>query len=154
MKKSFKNIAAFFMSLTMLISCGGVDSSETTEKSEDTPSQVQEMPVEEVVYEPFTIEKLNGTWKAIDAMGYSKEQIIGQVYSFNDSTASFYASYGDGGMENAELSIEGDQVVFTVKKEDPVIGGTTTMTTKYTGGFVGDQLHLIAQSEKITLTKQ
>lgn len=158
MKKSFKTILALSMSLTMLISCGGADSSESTEKSGDSSTEVQDeiqdAPVEEVVYEPFTIEKLNGTWKAVDAKAYSKNEIIGQIFSFNDTTATFYASYGEGGMINGELSIEGDELNLIDTKTDPVSGSKTTMTTTYTGGFVGNELHLISINEIITLTKQ
>jgi hypothetical protein len=107
-----------------------------------------------VVYEPFDIELLKGSWKAVDALGYSKDKIIGQIYTFGDSTASFYASYGEGGMENAVLSIENNQLVLSVSKEDPTYGGTSTMTTTYDGGFVGDKLVLKSQSEEITLSKQ
>lgn len=157
MKKSFKTIVAFSLSLTILISCGGADTSESTEKSGDSSTEVQDevqdAPVEEVVYEPFTIEKLKGSWKAVDAKAYSKNEIIGQIYMFNDSTATYYASYGEGGMINGGLSIEGKELNLIDTKTDPVYG-TTTMTSTYTGGFVGDQLHLISQSEIITLTRQ
>jgi hypothetical protein len=152
MKKSFKSAALLTISISILSSCG--NSSETAESTTDTAAPIEVAPIEDVVYEPFSIEKMKGNWKATDALGYSKDKIIGKLYSFGDSSATFYASYGDGGMENAVFTIENDEVILSVSKEDPTYGGTSTMTTKYTGGFNGDKLVLKSQSEEITLTKQ
>lgn len=153
MKKHFQKLALATMTLTLITSCGS-DSAESTEQSssEHADAPIAEVAAE-VVYEPFTIDKLKGSWKATDAAGYSKDQIIGKVYSFDDSTATFYASYGEGSMETGLLSIENNEVSFSVSKEDTQFGGTTTMTTKYSGGFVGEELHLKSQSEEITLTR-
>ena len=129
--------------------CSETDVANDTE-NKDT---MVDTPQEAMSYENFTEEKLIGEWEAVDAKGYSKDKIIGQTYKFGEGTATFYGSYGDGGMRTGELVIEGETLKL-IEIIENIEMGNTYMTSSYTGGFNGDKLYLKSPSEEITLKRK
>ena len=151
-----KKIYLLLMSATLisLVACGGKE--EKKENSEETEdSKKSDEPIaEEITYEAFDSAKLEGNWKVIDAQAYSKDKMIGQIYSFIGDTATYYAGFGEREMIKGVITIEGE--LLSLKFSEKAEHGNVTMTSEFKGGFFegGKKLQMNAKDAIITLERQ
>jgi hypothetical protein len=146
----------FFTSIVVsIIACGGTktENKETPEQKQDT-AQVKTNSEPEVKYDTMTSEKLIGKWKVIDAMGYSKDSLMVQTFEFTKDEATIYKTYGNGGMGKGSYVVENGELKVSISNKTS--DGTTTMTSKFKGGFFedGKKLMLKSTSAEITLEKK
>lgn len=151
-KKTF--LALGLISTLFAVSCG--EKKEDKKEDKKTEEPVEEPIKEEIAYEAFDSAKLEGNWKVIDAQAYSKDQMMGQTYSFIGDTATFLKTTGDVEMTKAYYEIEGDVLNIIYKKRDKANGGNVKITFDFKGGFFegGKKLQLNANDAIITLEKQ
>lgn len=130
----------FFITLAFsLIACGGGKGNENKENEDkkDTTTVEKKDSVAAVVYDTMTSEKLIGKWKVFDAAGYSRDSMMVQTYEFTKDKASFYKSYGGGGMVKGDYVITDGVLKITVANKG-ADGSVTSMTSNYKGGFYED----------------
>lgn len=140
----------------ILNACGSKEGSKENkeEGNEQKEEKIDEAPVEEISYEAFDSAKLEGNWKVIDVQAYSKDQMIGQTYSFMGDTATFFKNTGDAGMAKGDYTIEENKLLITWRKEDE--NGRAKITFEFDGGFFeeGKKLQMNASDMIITLERQ
>jgi hypothetical protein len=148
------SIYTLILSAMIITSC----SEKTNEDKKD--EKKTEEPADEIKeevkmeYQAFDSALLQGNWKVIDAQAYSKDKMMGQVYSFNADTAVFFKNTGDAGMTKGPFTIENGVLIMKWISKDK--NGTSTISFDYEGGFFedGKKLQLNANDMMVTLEKQ
>lgn len=130
-------ILSFVVFVFILASCG----TKNKEAEKGKEEKIQEIntsdtPVkqEEIKYDSFTVDKLSGKWKVIEANGYSMHEMKSKIYEFTKDKATIYKTYGEGGMVTLPYIIENGELKVTEENKTPD-GGVSKMTSKYKGGF-------------------
>lgn len=155
MKKNIlKSFALLFIGVA-LFSCGEKKEEKKDSEKKEQTGEVIEEPVK-IEYEAFDSAKLQGNWKVIDAQAYSKDQMMGQTFSFEGDSATFFKNVGDVGMAKGTFKIDNNMLSIEYKKPDPNGGGNVRITFEFNGGFFedGKKLQMDASDMLITLERQ